>query len=94
MINVCKNYLSFHRIQENIKIEDGYNTMIKVKKFISEVESMQEKSEYGLSLGEEEDLQERAYLEIYQGYLERNLSRFSAVGLYVSFLLGVSVFVN
>jgi NTE family protein len=48
---------SFHRIQDNTMIEGRYGIIIsEVDKFIQEVDSMQEKSEYGLSLGEEKAL--------------------------------------
>jgi hypothetical protein len=47
----------FHRIQENIKIEYGCNAIAsEVKNVIDEVGSMQEKSEYGLSLEQEKAL--------------------------------------
>ena len=48
---------SFHRIQDNTMIEGRYDIIIsEVDRFIQEVDSMQEKSEYGLSLGEEKTL--------------------------------------
>jgi NTE family protein len=48
---------SFHRIQDNTMIEGRYDIIIsEVDRFISEVDSMPEKSKYGLSLGEEKSL--------------------------------------
>ena len=45
---------SFHRIQDNIKIEGRYDIVItEMEEFIDEVGSTPGKSEYGLSLEEE-----------------------------------------
>jgi hypothetical protein len=48
---------SFHQIQENIKIEDGYHAITsEVENVIEEVGSMQEKNDHGLSLEKEKVL--------------------------------------
>jgi len=48
---------SFHRIQDNIKIEGRYNIVItEIEEFIDEVGSTPGKSEYGLSVEEEKTL--------------------------------------